>query len=350
MRINLLLTFDYELPLGGIVKSFDHSLFSPTNQLLGHASKLGVPVVLFADILSYMLFKENNVKDYYQAFEEQLKQALIDGHDVQLHLHPHWLETKITEQRFQPSAKFRLSDFSTGSPHTIRSIIQSGVSELNAICQQVDPNYNCIAYRGGGYNLQPSTREILTELYAAGIRMDSSIAKGYYYASDMSLVDYRDVPNSPNWILSNDGDFSKTGVQGIYEIPIATRSKGIFELPTAVKLKFTKTKAPEARGPMMHTSNATSTKQRINQMMASRMLTIDNYTYSASYLIKIFDDYIRRNKEHDELSFCLIGHPKSMGDHAYMLLEALAKHARKKYNESVHFSTYPEVFKRISNI
>ncbi len=41
IKTTLLLTFDYELPLGGIAKSFEHSLFDPahTGQVIGSFKK-----------------------------------------------------------------------------------------------------------------------------------------------------------------------------------------------------------------------------------------------------------------------------------------------------------------------
>jgi len=87
-HLKLLLTFDYELPLGGIVKSYRHSLFDPTDRLMELLEKLKVPAVFFADILSYVKFGEWDETGFAQAFKNQMQQAIYKGHDVQLHLHP----------------------------------------------------------------------------------------------------------------------------------------------------------------------------------------------------------------------------------------------------------------------
>ncbi|NOX84607.1 MAG: hypothetical protein GXO86_01375, partial [Chlorobi bacterium] len=52
--IKIFLTFDYELPLGGITRSYEHSLFAPTIKLLELAEELNVPLVFFTDILSFI--------------------------------------------------------------------------------------------------------------------------------------------------------------------------------------------------------------------------------------------------------------------------------------------------------
>lgn len=43
-QIDIVLSFDYELPLGGISKSFDHSLFNPTEKLLETVNELNIVV------------------------------------------------------------------------------------------------------------------------------------------------------------------------------------------------------------------------------------------------------------------------------------------------------------------
>ena len=57
MNIKILLTFDYELPLGG-VSSYNKGIFEPTEKLLSLVNKLGIPIVLFSDICSVIQFEK----------------------------------------------------------------------------------------------------------------------------------------------------------------------------------------------------------------------------------------------------------------------------------------------------
>jgi hypothetical protein len=349
-NIKLLLTFDYELPLGGIAKSFRHSLFDPTEKLLELADSMNIPIVLFADILSAVKFKTWDNDGFYMPFKSQLSEALKRGHDVQLHIHPHWLNTKFEDGKFLTSEKYLLSDFESNSyPDNIEGIVELAYKSLSEICIEALPGYKCIAFRAGGYCLQPKTDMILTALYNNGIRFDSSISRGYYFKSDMSFVDFRHIVDKPNWTLPLNGNLLIDADKGIMEIPIASKTKKIFELPTSLKLKLYPNRAVENRGIQIHTNKNIAYKDKFIQLFASRMLTVDNHTYSDKYLMKILDSNLKRYKNSDIAMFSLIGHPKSMGDYSYKLLRNFIKNVTEKYGSSVEFCTFSQIYKQMNN-
>lgn len=346
-KIRIFLTFDYELPLGGITQSYKHSLFDPTESLLETAEELKVPLVFFADILSYIKFREWKEQDYTEPFKKQLEKALQSGHDVQLHLHPHWLDSSFAEGKFIPSAKYKLSDFAMNKPFgNIEGIIKTGIQELETICKKAQSNYQCVAFRAGGYNLWPETSVILNSLFKHGIRFDSSICRGYFYKSDTSLVDYRNVPGKANWYLPLNGNLTKEGKEdkGILEIPIAGKPKGVFEMPTAFKLGRYSDRAVENRGKMVHTASNIKLEDKLKQLFSSRMLTVDNHTYSPEYMMKILDYNIRKFGKENEVLFSLIGHPKSMDKYHLHLLASFVQNAREKYGSRLEFVTFRDIF------
>ncbi len=347
-KIKLLLTFDYELPLGGIRQSYHHSLFDPTERLLQLAQKLDVPLVFFADILSYKKFDEWGVADYTIPFKKQIQKAIQGGHDVQLHIHSHWLTSSYKNGNFVPSGDFELAGFAKQDyPGNIEGIIQEGVKGLNEIARETGPDYACVAFRAGGYNLNQETARILKALHSEGIRYDSSIAPGYFFTSGISRVDYRRVPRLPNWYLDLDGDISKPGDSpGILEIPIAAKPKGLFEIPTRFKLKKYAHRAVEDRGKMIHAAHKAATIDQIQQLFASRMLTVDNHTYSVDYMLAILDYNIQKFKDEAEIYLSLIGHPKSMGDYSLQLLEDFVNRCREKYGDQIDFCTFDDLYQK----
>ncbi|NOX86758.1 MAG: hypothetical protein GXO86_12480 [Chlorobi bacterium] len=297
--------------------------------------------------MSFIKFKEWGIKSYSEPFEKQLKQILKAGHDVQLHLHPHWLGSSFKNGRFNPSGKYTLASFAKDPyPLNIEGIIETGTTGLNKIGKAVFREYKCIAFRAGGYALAPETSRILHALYKNGIRFDSSICRGYYYVSDNSLVDYRRVPGLPNWYLPFNGDLSQPGndKEGIFEIPIAGKPKGLFEMPTSFKLRKYQSRAVENRGKIIHTTSGVSKKEKIKQLLSSRMLTVDNHTYSPEYMMKILDYNVKKYIKHDEMMLSLIGHPKSMDSYHYHLLSSFVKKAREKYGNMLSFVTFKDVF------
>lgn len=325
--ITILLTFDYELPLGGVTKSYQDSLFDPTHELLQVAHQLEVPIVLFADILSFFQFDRKGFSNYALPFKDQLQQALLQGHDVQLHLHPHWLNTEIQENHFVPDARFALGNYSDAE---IESYIKLGVDSLTQMAQEVLPSYKCLAYRAGGYNLTLKKEVILPLLEQQGIRFDSSMAHGYYFWSELSKVDYRKLPNQGNWRL----DHTK-----ILEVPIATKPKSLFEIPTFLKLKKYGHRAVH-RGKIIHENSAIPFVEKWNMMGASRMLTVDNFTYSSDYLNSILEHHLLQYDHSDNLTLALIGHPKAMGAYSLELLSQFVQDTKEKYGSLVRFVTF----------
>jgi len=346
--INVLMTFDYELPLGGLDGSFSQTLFDPGSKLLALAQNMNVPLNFFADILCYQRFKELGRTDFTSPFEKQLQESFSSGHDVQLHLHPHWMETEIEGNKFYPSGNYGLHCFANRKyPENIEGIVEKGVEGLSGILQAVGQSYSCVAYRGGGYLLNPATAQILNALYKNGIRIDSSIGKGYFFKSDRSIVDYTNIPDKANWFLNMQGDLKKENIEksGIFEIPIASKPKDFFEMPTAFKLKKLAHRAPINRGIMVHQKpESMGLKEKIKSLLSHRMLTFDNYTYSLDYPIKILNHFVKRYYKSKPIYLCTVSHPKSMGEYSFKMMEHFVKETTALYGGEVNFTTYSKVY------
>ena len=342
MELKLLLTFDHELPLGGVRTSYKEAMFDPTYRLFELADTLEVPVVLFTDVLCGIRYKEWDNSSFYRPYVKQLQDAILKHHDVQLHLHPHWLTTSFENNSFLPSGDFRLADFKANKTYSIDNIIKKGVGFLKEVCMEANQDYRCIAFRAGGFNIEKATPEIITSLYKNGIRFDSSIVKGYYFRSGLSEVNCLNMPAAPNWFIGLDGNVRKEAKHGIFEVPVASIPKTPFEMPTRFKLKKLSRRAPRDHGFQIHEGNLTDLKSKIKMMFSARMLSFDNYTLSIDYLMKILEYNVRKYRKNNTAILSIIGHPKSMGDYSFFLMESFVKKVRQKYPE-VEFTTFSKL-------
>lgn len=342
MKLKLFLTFDHELPLGGVKSSWNDALFEPTKKLMEFAAELQVPVVLFTDVLCGTRFEQWDKAGFFEPYIAQLKKAVANRHDVQLHLHPHWLTSGFENGKFIPSNDFSLSDFADKSAgYSIEEIVSLGVDFLNNHLKPSFPEYQCLAFRAGGYNLgiRRDTGRILTALFGKGIAYDSSVCKGYYFKSAISEIDYRNMPSPPNWYIGLTGDLTKPAENGIYEIPIASIPKSPFEMPTMLKIRKYAFRAPQNGGYQIHEGKPAGYGYKLKQLFSSRMLGFDNYTYSHEYLMKILDYNVRKYRAYDEVLLSVSGHPKSMGPYAFELMKRFVDNVRKKYPEA-EFTTF----------
>ncbi|MDR2916964.1 MAG: hypothetical protein LBV74_19395, partial [Tannerella sp.] len=242
------------------------------------------------------------------------------------------------------SNDFALSDFKNDAKYGgIPGIIKLSINDLKDICLPADKNYNCIAFRAGGYNIYPDSDLIFKSLYENGILYDSSMARGYYFRSGLSEVDFRKLPDLPNWII-NPGNYCSqlSDKAGVMEIPIATIPKTLFEVPTRFKIKKYASRAVENRGKIIHQENKVDLRSKIKMLFAARMLSFDNHTLSLDYLLQIIRYNIDKYKnKSDELMFSLISHPKSMGDYSFKLMEGFISSIQKSYPH-VEFTTFTD--------
>ena len=293
-KLKLILSFDYELPLGHAT-NYNKGLFDPASNLLNLAKELKIPINLFADVCSAMKFRKWNEKAYFIPFVSQVQTAIKDGNDVQLHIHPHWMNSQFKDGDFIPSKFYTLSDFKNEpSPLTIPEIIDNSAAFLKEICSEAASNYKCIAYRGGGFNLEPDTKTILSQLYKNGIRMDSSIIKGFYWRPEFLLADYRKTPKQANWILDLDGDFSKPGDSGILEIPIIGKPKNfITNFPDKQKRKKHKDRIYNHEGKGYGTKlSGLTIKDIIRASFSPRMFSFDSNSTELKDLLSIRNEII----------------------------------------------------------
>lgn len=346
-KIKILISFDHELSLGG-TNSYSRNLFGPTDQVIKTANDIDVPITLFTDVLCAIRFKEWDGKLFFQVYREQIRRTIQEGHDVQLHLHPHWIDSKYLNGKIIPSTNFALGDFHNRVwPNNIPGIINRGVEFLNELCTEEFPNYKCIAYRAGGYNLSPETSTILSSLYDNGIRIESSIAKGYFFKSKISEVNFRRMPEKANWFIPLTGPVNRESLSGLFEIPIATSPRNpINNISFLLKRVIWKNRRYQSGGWGLHERRNTSFFQKIGRLIpqSAWCLSFDNYAHSVKDLIRILVYHIQKHSNNDEIICCTISHPKSMGEYNRFLMTEFVERLRCIFKNQVEFSTFRQIY------
>ncbi|MBF0627602.1 MAG: hypothetical protein HQL91_05200 [Magnetococcales bacterium] len=225
--IHLLYSADYELYLGSLAQPEAAVLLAPTAQLLATCEKIGIPLTLFADVACLWRYRELNRHPFPDQAEAQLVAAIRQGHDVQTHLHPHWITTRFDGARFHFDPKdYRIGTISPDPEacgRLARIWLQRATDHLTTLLTPHAPDYRCLAFRAGGYGLQPHEGVLLQALYATGYRIDSSIVPGARFATPVQEVDFTAVPALGNYWLAPATGLATPAPQGtgLFEIPIA---------------------------------------------------------------------------------------------------------------------------------
>lgn len=200
----VIISFDYELFFGDEPGTVQKSLLEPTSMLMDALEYAGAKATFFVDylMLKYMIAENETTKAEAALIIDQLKEMIRRGHRVELHLHPHWVDAKYV------NGKWDFSDFShyclnSFPKEEITQMFVEGTQFLENIAREVQPEYKIIAFRAGGWAILPF--EMMKEGFEkAGIKVDSSVMQGCkIYANDMEL-DFTNAPKESIYRFEGD--------------------------------------------------------------------------------------------------------------------------------------------------
>lgn len=194
MSKRVIISFDYELFFGDEPGTVQKSLLDPTAKLMDAMEYAGAKATFFVDylMLKFMLAENETTKAEANIIIEQLKEMVRRGHRLELHLHPHWVDAKYFNGKwdFSDFSHYCLSSF---PKEEITKMFVEGTEFLESIAREVEPNYKIIAFRAGGWAILPFA--LMKEGFEkSGIKVDSSVMKGriiHAYGYDL------DFTNSP---------------------------------------------------------------------------------------------------------------------------------------------------------
>jgi len=169
---------------------------------------------------------------------QQLIEAIQRGHDVQLHVHPQWINARWYDERWELDYEhYYLTDFEHSE--TV-SILRRGKEYLENLLLPYCPEYECIGFRAGHWNTQPS-EQYLSALQRAGLKSDTSVFKGGFANKGTMKFDYRYAySNVRAWYARMDDINLLSSGKSILEVPIATESVCFLSMLTLKRLWIAK--------------------------------------------------------------------------------------------------------------
>lgn len=226
---NIILSYDYELFFGVKSGTVEKTLIAPTNMLLDAMEQYGLKGNFFVDWQMLKFLKEANTEKTlsdYQQIERQLMDIVKRGHRIELHIHPHWVDAKYNGDGTWDYSNYSHYSLYSFAAKDITAMFEEGAHLLNTIARRVDASYQVIAFRAGGWTVQPFN--ILREGFIrAGVRIDSSVAIGAYRESPFFKYDFRHVSTSCKSIYRFEDNVTKENKEGSFiEIPISSYHRG----------------------------------------------------------------------------------------------------------------------------
>jgi hypothetical protein len=338
--MKIVLSTDYEVFFGRNTGSVENTLLLPSQALCDIAARHEIPLVFFVDIGFLLRLREDGrrfpalMRDHDRVMR-QLGQFVDAGHEIQLHVHPHWEDSHWNGESWSIDIRrYRLHDF---SEHEIREIVQRYVEALRTLTG----SDGVFAYRAGGWMIQPFT-QIRGALHDVGIYIDSTIFKGGKLDGKIVNFDFTDSPSASHWFFDNDPLLINPDGQFL-EVPIASyKVYPNFYWRFALAKKF---------GGAMHQPFSNGSPLQMNRANILRKLThwtnseVSMDGYKASFL----EDAYSRYEMDGKTDFVVIGHPKALTLYSLQQLESFIK--KHRANEFVGYGAYRSIFneKKISD-
>ncbi|MFK7913285.1 MAG: hypothetical protein AB8B93_05180 [Pseudomonadales bacterium] len=208
---HFVLALDYELYFGTRVGSVERCMLEPVDELIRQTRKLGMKLTLFVDSGCLLAYRRHGQDQVFNAIAGQLQRLYREGHDVQLHIHPHWQDTTIVGDSVDmDTGRYRLHDFDEADRVAI-------VRDYKAVLEDII-EAPVTAYRAGGWCLQPFDK-ISAALAAEGVAIDSTVYSGGLSRDTGREFDFLRAPDIDHWHFDQDPVVPVVGGQFL-ELPI----------------------------------------------------------------------------------------------------------------------------------
>lgn len=330
--MKLFLTYDYELFFGTPTGSVEKCIIEPTNYLRGIAERTGIKMVFFIDtgyLKQLERFKDQFplVKHEHELVQTQIQQLVQEGHDCQLHIHPHWEDSYHDGSGWKMiTNRYKLDDFSDTE---IDEIIVEYASILHRWTGK-----KIHSYRAGGWCLQPFKR-IEKSFSKIGIKIDSTVFPGGKFTAGNYYYDFTNAPNLSKWrFQTNLCEVSENGE--FWEYPISNFNYS--------PLFFWKLFALGRLQPHLHKPMGDGYPMPSPGLRKTMLTKGKNLSASVDgYFVTKLNQVVKHNLQKGFEETIILGHPKACTRFALKKLESFIRANKNKHTFSTFSDIEPEL-------
>lgn len=314
--MKLILSLDYELYFGAQHGTPQRCLVEPTQALLKVTGRAGARLALFVDAGYLCKLAEHAPRDGAARREFDVVRGHLDwlaraGHEIQLHIHPHWEDT----QRTAAGWRFDLRRYAL---HRFRpsEILDIVTRYTRALAEFAKP----LAYRAGGWVIQPFA-PLAPALRANGIRLDSTVFPGGHTQDSTQALDFRGSPDRDYWRFETD---PLTPVSRGYftEVPIASMRVSPIAYWTLAARKLAGGKRQRSWG--NGASIALGRRDVAAKLLARTTSAVSIDGPKAGWLERAYREHKARGRD----CMVVMGHPKALTPYSLDCLERLFERHR----------------------
>lgn len=357
-RFNILIEDDWEV-MGNGLGNVAQLQYLPSMFFMKLAKRLGIRLTFMVDVVQQLVYKNHTDTDYNLKLQKNLWDDTVllmksYGFDVQLHLHPQWMNATRKDDFFYLGNTWNFGKYNQAEQETM---IRDSISYLENLITPLDPDYKVIAYKGGSWGLQPSG-DLLRNMEKYGIKIVTGVRKGMYLPGNG--VDYRNLEETTMPYYPDYNDLCKISAEKkeIVVIPLQTVVPGIKGL-SYLAVDMLKRKVSK-KDSLRHyydeqipaKINALSpiseeSKPKFPYVSYKTHLKIGNQPYH--YLKASFDQVIKQLSDmpYERIPILIECHTKQYNTY-YADIEKFLTYILEKYGDVVEFSTLTDFLKEIN--
>jgi hypothetical protein len=316
--MNIFITLDYEIFFGEATKDIDKYLIQPTQLLLTQFNKHNIKAIFFIDIGYLMAIKKykqqfHELENDYQKIVSQIKSIDAAGHDIGLHVHPHWEDCTYNGHNWQMVLKrFKLADFDKESAE---KIFIHYYNELKKLVSQ-----KIVSYRAGGWCLEPFNY-IKNAMRSCGIVVDSSVFSNAKSTTQTHHFNYTHYPQKSIWHFSTTPQIEEKNGQFI-EIPITAHSVSPTLYWHVLKERLLHRKETSTKGKATKPSKIETIKKLL--FRTTDVISFDQHK------VELLLPTLKKIREINQENVCIIAHPKCFSNQTYVAIDQLMEFANKQ--------------------
>lgn len=316
MQIHI--TFDYELFFGSDSGTAENCILKPTQKLIEISKKYQTPFVFYVDAGYLYQLKQfahiQSCKQDYDHIKTQLIRLVELGHEIGLHVHPHWEDCRYENNQWLiDTSRYKLASFAESEAETIVTKYHQTIIDII--------EKPCKSYRAGGWCVQPFD-SIKNTLLKNNILIDSSVYYNGLHLSPAHAYDFTSAQNKDSWTFENDPCMETKGGQFL-EIPT---TPDVIPPFFYWNLYYKMRTNPDVYKPVGDGKWLVDKKRVYKHFYSSTNHFACCDGFFASRLSAILKRAQKENRKH----LTVLSHPKSMAPYSFDALEQFIKLARSK--------------------
>lgn len=236
-KYNLIWTLDYEIHGNGDGSPLE-LMVEPTGRLMNLLEKYHQRLTIMADVAEILCYKryllETGRDDYHVAeIEEQLRDAVKRGHEVQLHIHSSYFRAVYNGHSFdQCIEEYNMAALPI---ERIDEMVTECITYLENLLRPVKRDYRVWLFRAANWSMMP-TENLYKVLVKHGITHDTSVFKGGVQGGNV-CYDYREAYDNLFAYPASAKNINMKDESGeLIELPIYTEMRPFWDFISVVRI------------------------------------------------------------------------------------------------------------------